>query len=1044
MPVLARQGIPVTGTVTDESETPLPGVNVVVEGTATGVITDRNGKYSIRVPDRDAVLVFSFVGYGRQEIIVGDHSVISVVLSESSHVLDEVVVVGYGTVSRKNITGAVSSITGNDIRMAPISDVTQSLSGKVAGVQIIRSQGSPDADISIKIRGGTSITQSNEPLYIIDGFPIEDGLKEIEAGDIESIDILKDASSTAIYGARGANGVVLVTTKSGKKNQLNISYDMYYGVKKITKELKVLAPEDFVLLEYERFLYDAAGMANIMIPYYGNFDEYHTLYAERKGINWQQEVFEKHRTSTQQHKFSIDGGDENTRYFFTFTRNADKGIWYKSGLTRNNFRAKINQKASSWLQLSAGVSYTDEATTGITALQEGGYFSKMQHVVQYRPIMGKAGDDTQLLIDDQDPILLTEGSSQTQSPLASIEGETNDKRNRILNINGDVEIKIFPWLSYRGSAGVRKRMYNNDVFYDVRSKQAKNAGTPYGHKSVTDDESFMFNNVLTFNRELGQHQLTVLAGQELLKQDSRYLRTGATGFPEQHFGLNDMSLASVAEIPETVNKNEKLLSFFGRFNYGFRNKYLLTASLRTDGSTKFGKNHKWGYFPSASFAWRLSEENFMQQQTVFSDAKLRLSYGIAGNNRIPNYLSLSRMGSLWIPEGQGIEAGFASKQLQNPDLRWEKNITANLGIDFALLKGRLQLTVDLYNTDTDDLLLEAPVPMLSGYASTMVNAGATRNRGIELSLTSHNIVDSHFRWTTTLNLSHNKNTVQALYKTDYREIVSEWAVLSEFNKSDYIIRVGEPLGQMYGYVLDGIYVVNDFNYNAGTSKYEVKDGVPYDPAYYPEPGSWKFRDIAGENEGEISFDDKTVIGNAIPDLLGGITNTIVYKGFDLNIFLNFSIGNDIYSANKMYYTKLNNKHRNSLDLAKNRFSHIDAQGNNIFNDPQRLAEINEGKTLASVRKSSDLYFHSGYVEDGSFLKINTVSLGYTLPKTWTGKIHISAVRFYLTAYNLHTFTKYAGYDPEVNTVPNSGLTPGIDWGAYPSAKTYVFGANITF
>jgi TonB-linked SusC/RagA family outer membrane protein len=1040
-------GIVISGVVSDESDSPLPGATVLLEGSSTGVVSDANGKYSITVPNSDAVLVFSSVGYATQEVIVGDHAIIDIVLNEDARALEEVVVVGYGTVKRKDLTGSVSSITGSDIRITPVSDITQAISGKVAGVQVIRSQGSPDAEVSIKIRGGTSITQGNDPLYIIDGFPTEDGLRGIEASDIESIDILKDASSTAIYGSRGANGVVLITTKSGKKNKLNISYDMYAGVKKVHKKYDVLSVEDFVKLEYERVVDDPQKMNDVIIPYYGTYDQYHTLYGDRQGIDWQKEVFENHSATTQQHKISISGGDDNTQYIFSYTHNDDAGVWYKSGLKRDNFRAKFNQKAAEWLDFSANISYINEATKGLGSLQEGGYSSRMQHVIQYRPIMGKDGNDEDLLIDDIDPILTLEGSSQMQSPLASIEGEFNDKRNRILNINGDVTIKFSKALSYRGTVGIRNRLKTTDLFYNMRSKQAKGAGAPYGSKTSTDDASLMFNNVLTYLKTFDRHQLSVLGGQELITQTSKYLRTSATNFPDQNFGLNDMSLASTAEIPITVNQGDKLLSFFGRVNYSYRDKYLLTASFRADGSTKFGTNHKWGYFPSASIAWKITEEDFLKTQNILSDAKVRLSYGAAGNNRIANYLSLSKIGSTWVPVGSGSESGFVSKQLQNPDLRWEKNISANLGFDFALFKDKLQFTVDIYKVNTKDLLLEASIPLVSGYSSTMINAGQTSNKGIEVSIISHNVTTKNFAWTTTLNLSHNKNEIKELYHTDYLEKVSGWAVASEFNKSDYMIRVGEPIGQMWGYVLDGIYTVDDFDYNVGSKTYEVKTDVPYNPDYYPKPGYWKYKDLPdkdGVKDGKLTSDDRTVIANANPVIYGGLTNNFTYKGFDLNIFLNFSIGNKIYSANKMYYTKLNNQYRNSFAFIKNRFTYIDNDGNNVFHDPQRLNEINAGKDIASIDGSSNLYFHSGFVEDGSFLKINNVSLGYTLPKSVLNKIYFTIIRFYVTGYNLYTFTKYSGYDPEVNTIPNNGMTPGNDWGAYPSAKTFVLGANITF
>lgn len=1041
------QNMTVTGRVIDDDGIEVIGASVVVKGaTGVGTITDLDGNYSLTVNDasRD-VLVFSYVGMTSQEVKVGGRKVINVTLKSDAVMLDEVVTIGYATVRKKDLTGSVSSVSSKDIASVPISDVTQALSGKVAGVQVMRSQGSPDADISIKVRGGTSITQSNEPLYIIDGFPSEDGLKGIEASDIASIDILKDASSTAIYGARGANGVILVTTKGGNVDKFNISYDMYIGFKKVNKRYDVLDVLDFVKLEYERSINEPDKMNDFVLPIYGNYDEYDELYANRQGIDWQDEVFNRSTAMTQQHKISLSGGSKTSQYMLTYTRNVDDGIWYGSGLKRDNFRVKLSQEATSWLKFSTNISYIDEVTEGLGSLQEGGASSRMQHVIQYRPTIGKNGNDEQLLIDDDDPALLLEGASQMQSPIASIESEQRTKRNQILSMNGDLEIRLPKDLTYRGTIGIRRRTIKTDIFYSERSKQAKNAGAPYGWKEIEEQSSFMYNNVLTWDKSFNrEHHLTLVAGQEYIQYGTDYLKSGARQFSDINFGLADMSLGASPDKVITRLESEKMLSYFMRGNYSLKDKYLFAASVRADASSKFGDNHKWGVFPAASFAWRASEEEFVKKWGIFSNLKVRLSYGAAGNNKIDNYLSLSKMGSVWIPyNGTSTVSGFVSKQLYNPDLQWETNVTSNFGLDMGFLNQRIQLTVDLYNINTKNLLLDAPIPLLSGYKSMMINAGRTNNRGIELALTTHNINTKDFSWSTTLNLSHNRNEVKELYNADYMEIVSNWAQTSEFNKSDYIIRVGEPLGQMYGYRLAGIYTVDDFTFDEATQKYTVKEGIPYDKNFYPKPGFWKFEDLDGDKQ--ITESDKTVIGNANPKLYGGLTNNFTWKGFDLSIFLNFSIGNKIYSANKMYYTKFNNRWRNTLkDEALQRFTIINDKGENIQNDPVQLAAVNAGRNYVSVEGSSNLYFHSGYVEDGSFLKINNVSLGYTLPKSLIKKIHLSNVRFYATGYNLYTFTKYSGYDPEVNTYSNGGLTPGIDWGAYPSSISVVFGANITF
>lgn len=761
------QSIVVTGKVIDSEGYEVIGGSVTLKGTpGVGTVTNVDGHYSLKVNDVSKdVLVFSYVGMTSKEVKVNGRNVVNVTLEADAVMLDEVVTIGYATVKKKDLTGSVSSVNSKELAAVPISDVTQALSGKVAGVQVIRSQGSPDADVSIKVRGGTSITQSNEPLYIIDGFPSEDGLKGIESSDIESIDILKDASSTAIYGARGANGVILVTTKGGKTDKFNISYDMYVGFKKVNKKYELLGVEDFVKLDYERAINEPDVMRDYTIPTYGTWDEFDGLYGNRKGIDWQKEVFDHRPAITQQHKFTISGGNKTSQYMLTYTRNDDKGIWYGSGLKRDNFRLKLNQEATSWMNFSTNVSYIDEKTEGLGTLQEGGAYSRMQHVIQYRPTIGKNGSDEQLLIDDDDPVLLLEGASQMQSPMATIESEQRDKRNRILSINGDVQIKFTKDLSYRGTVGIRKRTINTDVFYSERSKQAKNAGAPYGWKEIEEQQNFMYNNVITWDKTFNkEHHLTLVGGQEFIQYKTDYLKAGARKFDKVNFGLADMSLGASPDKVVTLLESDKMLSYFMRANYNFKEKYLFAASVRADGSSKFGANHKWGIFPAASFAWRASEEDFIKELGVFSNLKLRLSYGTAGNNKINNYLSLSKMGSVWIPyNGESTVAGFVSKQLHNPDLQWETNVTANLGVDVGFLNQRIQLSVDIYNIETKDLLLDAPVPLLSGYKTMMINAGKTNNKGIEVAITTHNIQTKDFSWSTSLNLSHNKNKVKALY-----------------------------------------------------------------------------------------------------------------------------------------------------------------------------------------------------------------------------------------------------------------------------------------
>ncbi len=1057
---LQAQNTTVTGKVTDSDGMEVIGANVTLKGTSgVGTITDLDGIYTLQVSDpAQAILVVTYIGMQTQEVAVNGRNRVDISLKADAVLLDEVVAVGYASAKRRDLTGPVSSIQGEEISKIPVTNVSQALAGRIPGVQVIQSEGSPDAEISIRVRGGMSITQSNEPLYIIDGFQSENGLSGLDPSDIASIDVLKDASTTAIYGSAGANGVILITTKSGKEGRATVSYDMYYGFKKLTKRLDVLSTLEFVKLEYER-AQTAGDQERInFLRYYGDkYDEdkgsiidqmysaYATLedvYGNRAGINWQDEVFGRTPTS-QNHRVSISGGNKSSNYNVSVSHSDDEGIMQGSGLARTNIRAKFTQEVNKRLQFTFNANYIHEKTEGMGSLNETGYFSRMQHILQYRPILDKYGDDNELLTSQKDPIRDDDSGNQMQNPLVSIRAEERKKVNKNLQINGEIQFKLMENLIYRGSVGLRNRMQNEDLFYHSDSRQAINSGAPYGTKNIYTYDGWQYNNTLTYTPKLPKaHSLDILLGQEDYMLDSKSLRVTNTNFPEDNFGLEDISLGTTPAVPTNTHYRYRKISFFGRANYNLRNKYLATFTLRTDGSNRFGKNNRWGYFPAASVAWRASEEAFIKNLNVFSNLKLRFGYGMAGNDNIGSYRSLALMSSGNTVLGNQLVNYYSSYQLPNPDLKWETNLTANFGIEMGFLNQRIQTTIDVYNNETKDLLLNMKLPSQSGYQTVMRNIGKTRNRGIEVLINTQNIATKNFSWDTSLNFSHNKNKVIALADTDYFTERSGWANDSEFNDDDYIIEIGKAMGNMYGYKLDGkgIYMVDEFYWSDDDNGYILKGSDEYDKDI--QPGSWKFQDIDGVPG--ITSDDKTVIGNANPDLIGGIVNNFTYKGFDLSIGFNFQIGGNVYNANKMYFTKMNNKHRNSLSNAARRFTYIDETGRNVFSDPEKLAAINANASYASIDGSANLALHSGYIENASFLRLNNVTFGYTLPQALTQKFYVNNLRFYASVYNLLTITGYSGYDPEVNNKPNGGLTPGVDWGAYPRSMSFVFGANLTF
>jgi TonB-dependent starch-binding outer membrane protein SusC len=1059
---MAQKQAEIIGKIVDTEGVEAPGATVVVQGTNIGTVADYDGKYKITVPDdQKSVLVFSFIGMKPKEMRVNGQKIINVVLEQNAVMLDEVVSVGYGTVKRRDLTGSVSSVKAEAINAVPVTSVAQALAGKIAGVSVTQAEGSPDANISIRVRGGLSITQDNEPLYIIDGFPSEQGLSGLDPSDIASIDVLKDASATAIYGARGGNGVILITTKEGFEGKAVISYDMYFGVKKLTNKMQLLTTEDFVRLEYERSMLGGATEKTNFVNMYGDgydaslenpldanmynaFATIHDTYGNRPGIDWQGLIFDDASPTSQNHKISISGGNKTTKYTASYSYNNDEGIMPSSGLIRNNIRLRMDQQLSDKIRFTANVSHINEKTSGMGSLSESSYFSRMQHIIQYRPIISKFGDDQDLVNYQNDPIRDDESGNQMQNPIVSIENEYQSKLNKMSIFNGELLYNISKKLSYRGSVGYRDRSYTQDLFYQSGSRQAINSGAPYGQRNIQDYTTINYNNVLTYKTKLKAHAFDFMLGQENYILNYSRLQVKSTNFPDDNFGLNDMSLGETPEKPVTDAYGERTISFFGRMNYNYNQRYLATFTMRADGSSKFGINNKWGYFPSASFAWRASEENFIKELNAFSNLKLRLSYGSAGNNRIGTFRSLSRMSSSWQPFENSTTVSYFSSQLPNPDLKWETNVSANLGLDMGFFDQKLQIVVDMYNNQTQNLLLESKVPLLSGYASTIKNVGKTQNRGLEVTINTMNINTKDFRWETSFNFSTNKNKVLQLTAADYFTTRSGWASASEFNDDDYRIEIGEPLGNMYGYKLIGLYSVDDFDYDPVAKKYTVKEGVAYDPDNYPKPGYSKFENFVASDT-IINANDKQVIGNATPDFIGGIVNSFTYKNFDFSFALNFSIGGDVYNANKMYFTKTSNRYRNSLAITSERFTYIDPEtGANVYNDPERLAAINVNSTTASVDGTAVMRFHSGYIEDGSYLRLNNFTFGYTLPKDVLKKLRLSTMRFYTSGYNLLTLTKYSGFDPEVNTKPNGGLTPGIDWGAYPRSLSFVVGVNMSF
>lgn len=1048
------QSLTVTGKVIDSEGYEVIGGSVTIKGAAgVGTVTDVNGNYSLKVNDASKdVLVFSYVGMTSQEVKVDGRSVIDVTLKADAVMLEEVVAIGYATVKRKDLTGSVASVNSKELSKVPTSDITQALAGRMAGVQVMQSEGAPGASISIRVRGGISITQSNEPLYIIDGFPSGDGMSTLDPAEIETIDILKDASATAIYGARGANGVVVITTKSGgKEGKATVTFDSYVGFKKVAKKLDVLSTREFALLDYERRYYSAftaknstqedldKAVANFE-ALYGKYADIDANYANRAGIDWQDQTLGR-TALTQNYRVGVSGGTDKLNYNLAYSYYDEEGAMVYSGNKKHNISFNMNHKLNDRLSITARISYDQMKIYGMGTSEGGDRFNKMQHILQYRPMVGINGTDD-LLLGDEDPLLVDDTGNVMQNPLLSAAEETKDREYRTFQANGGFTLKLIKGLSFRNTTGMRYQTRRNDTFYGDKSITAKRSSINGSIQNI-ENSSFQTSNVLNYNWAGKGHDITAMLGQEYVNRWNRSFSAAAANFPNDDIGLGDLSLGLPTAVSSSENYDDKLLSFFARFNYGFKDKYLFTASFRADGSSKFGKNNKWGYFPAFSAAWRLGEEEFIKNLNIFSDLKVRLGYGMAGNNRIDSYVSLPMLTSVTYPNGDSTQPGYVSKQIPNPNLKWEANKTFNFGLDFGFFNQRLTISPEFYINRSSNLLLNAKLPTSSGYDSMVINAGETENKGIDLTINSTNIMTKDFTWNTAVTLSHNKNSVKKLTGED----VQLWEASFGYNQNTHIIGVNQPLGQMYGYVTDGLYQVSDFDYDEATKTYTLKDGVPYSGKKTDvKPGMWKFKNVDGSEDNKITENDKTVIGNAYPKFYGGINNTFTYKDFDLSIFLTYSFGNDVFNATKLTNTKTALQNKNVLDIANssNRWVVVNKKGE-LITDPQEMADINKGKTVAAVydNEIGDTYIHSWAVEDGSYLKLSNITLGYTFPRKMLSKIGISKLRLYATGSNLLTWTKYTGFDPEVSTM-GSGLTPGVDFGAYPKSRSFVFGINLAF
>ena len=1110
----------VSGTVKDQTGETIISASVMVKGTTIGTVTDFDGNYTIDVPDDAKVLVFSYIGMKTQELTITGN-VMNVVLSENSGVLEEVVVTGYGTTKKRDVVTSVASVGAEQLKDIPVTSAAEALQGKLSGVTVTTTEGSPDADVKIRVRGGTSLTQSNDPLYIVDGMPVS-SISDIAPSDIASMDVLKDAAATAIYGAQGANGVIIITTKDSDtdddKMTFHVDYSGFIGWKKIAKKYDVMNPQEFALMQYEWAYQKDNSLSGLRSNFYAYFDELYnntkykdpsevenssisSLLAEyadpekHEFIDWQDRTFGRTGFNSNQ-SVSVSGGNKNANFTLSYNRIDDKAIMEQSNYTRNNISGKAKFKPFKNFTVGFTTRYTDTEVlgSGSNAIKDNGTSteSRLRNCVVYTPTTLLSKNDG--TVEDED-----ETFGSLYDPLTTIRDNYKLKTDKKWNIQGYMSYKFAKHFTARVDLGYGSRHITTDRYYGPTTYFSRNTGRPgieggTAQIQVTDEYSSTLTNHNTLEWKQtfkNDHNVSVLVGEETVIRKGSTQNEYGFGYKGSYDVLNGeifnyMGQAAYSEFVNYVNPRDNQLSFLARANYDYKGRYYLTATFRADCSTRFAKGNQWGYFPSAAVAWRMSDEEFMADAASWlSNLKFRLSLGMAGNNNVdlgylhPDFLSQSMT---YFDMGGGttsniLVVGGREKIAANPNLKWETTITRDFGIDYGFFNERLTGTIDLYWNTTKDLIIRQIMPARYNYQYQ--NIGSTRNMGMEFSIKGiildHKSKSLSYNLSVDANISFNKTRIQ-----DLGNVTSMLAQTSCFGSSEYLttaeflLEVGQPVGNVIGYETDGYYTAADFqSYLVAQQAWGLKADVPnYGDGFLtnkPVPGSIKFKDQNGD--GVINEDDKVILGNTVPTHSGGFNVNFNIGGdkwgkFDLAANFTFAFGHKILNLSKMEYTTITEKTkmRNLISTMSynNRYSLFSAEGQ-YMPDVYASSALMVGDAYTefanqldqmNVNKGANTYspIMSHYVvtdqcmEDGSFLRLNQLTIGYSLPKVWMEKTKvINNIRVYVQGSNLFCATKYSGMDPEVDTRSSKNpLTPGVDFSAYPKSRGINVGLNIQF
>ena len=1025
----ATDGKSVKGKVVD-SEGPLPGVSVIIRGTDNGVVTLEDGTYSIDVSSvKNPILEFSFLGYKTQAFPVEAGMKLDVTLSIDTHKLEEVVVIGYGEVGEHDITGTVARVSSEDLLKSPAIGLDAAIQGRISGLKVNSSDGQPGVESEIVIRGANSLTQDNSPLYVVDGFPLEDfSLSSLNSTDIKSFTVLKDASATAIYGSRGANGVIVIETSQGEVGKAKVEYNGTVGFQQVTRKMEMMDAYEYVkyMLELnpgyqQRFLIDE-GMT---------LEDYR--HATTK--DWQDELFRI--APINKHSVSVSGGTSQSRYKVSLTYTGQNGVIVNSGYDRYQGRFSFQQALHKNLRMRMNLSYYEDDKYGQTASNALDSTTGYQTYLMYRtwafrPVTLKNYHPSDEL-DDEDEEYNDMYDGNTLNPTISNKNENKHVRKKYLSGNIRFDWTIAKGLKFQTQTGINRILTENENFYNSLTyngrKVASNALGVNADYTAAQTMEWVNENTITYNGRKKYHTYDALIGFTWQGKDTKNFGYRTIQIPNETMGISGMDNGTLYTGTAALGAN-RLMSYLGRVNYSYKNRYLLTASFRADGSSKFSKGHKWGYFPSAAAAWSISDEPWMRPVRWVSTAKLRLSWGLTGNNRVGNNSRYAYLAANdWISFGNETPwKTYALQSIGNADLKWETTAQTNIGFDFSIFDDRVSIVVDAYTKTTRDLLLNSNVSATSGVTKLYRNIGSVRNNGIELTLKTVNVKSRRFLWTSDFNISFNRSRILSLTNDENQMLTSvNWT--GNFSSTPlYITQVGGPLTAFYGFVYDGLYQVDEF-YKAGDGSYTLKEGIPTNGTSTVGPGHVKFRDINGD--GEITDADRVIIGRAEPIHTGGFNNDFRYKNFELSVLLQWSVGQRVMNANRiMFEGNQSARPINQFASYSDRF---------IVGDPSTYSSDNN-----AVGGAGPLgWYSSKTLEDGSYLRLKTVQLSYNLPKRILRRLHVSKLQVFVSGNNLATLTSYTGLDPEVSTY-YTALTPGFDYSAYARNRIVSVGTNITF